>query len=77
MRGVQADPTLLNRALEGDKAAIADLTAIAQGKVVPGSGIETRTDEERALVAQMMGERSGGTEIQAALDRLRAKGPAT
>ena len=74
MRGVQADPTLLNRALEGDRAAIADLTEIAQGKVVPGSGIETRTDEERALVAQMMGERSGGTEIQAALDHMRATG---
>ena len=51
MRAVQADPTLLARALDGDRASMMVLTAMAQGKTVPGSGIETRTDEERALVA--------------------------
>ena len=76
LRGVQADPTLLGRALDGDRASMAALTAVAQGKTVPGSGIETRTDEERALVAQIMSQGMNGAEIQAALDHLRANGQA-
>jgi len=76
MRAVQADPMLLGRALDGDRASMAALTAMAQGKTVPGSGIETRTDEERALVAQMMSQGTNGAEIQAALDHLRATGRA-
>lgn len=76
MRGAQADPTLLNRALGGDRASIATLTAVAQGKTVPGSGIETRNDEERALVAQMMIAGRSGADIQAALDTRRGNGKA-
>jgi len=73
MRAVQADPTLLNRALAGDAAGLASLNAAAQDAAVPGSGIETRTDEERSLVAQMMNEGKSGAEIQAALDELRKR----
>ena len=77
MRAVQADPTLLGRALAGDAASMASLRAVAQGAAVPGSGIETRTDEERSLVAQMVGEGKSGAEIQAALDQHRANGQKT
>ncbi len=76
MRAVQADPALLNRALDGDRASMTALTTMAQGTTVPGSGIETRTDEERALVGQMMSQGTNGAEIQAALDHLRATGRA-
>ncbi len=74
MRAVRADPTLLGRALAGDAASMTSLRAVAQGAAVPGSGIETRTDEERSLVVQMVGEGKSGAEIQAALDQHRANG---
>lgn len=74
MRAAQADPTLLGRALDGDRPSMAALTAMAQGKTVPGSGIETRTDEERALVGQMMSAGRSGSDIQTALDSLRGAG---
>ena len=39
MRAVQADPTLLSRALDGDRASMKALTTMdACGKTVPGSG---------------------------------------
>ena len=74
MRAVQADPTLLDRSLAGDAPSMASLKAVAQGAAAPGSGIETRNDEERSLVAQMVGEGKSGAEIQAALDGLRSRG---
>ena len=74
LRGVQADPTLLQRALAGDDGALASLNAVAQGKAEPGLAIETRSDEERALVAQLISEGKTGAEIQTALDYLRANG---
>jgi len=74
MRAVQADPTLLSRALDGDRASMTALTTMAQGKTVPGSGIETRTDEERSLVGQMMGAGRSGSDIQTTLDSLRGSG---
>ena len=74
MRAVQADPTLLGRALDGDRASMTALTTMAQGKTVPGSGIETRNDDEASLVAQMMSEGRTGEEIQTALDYRRANG---
>ena len=74
MRAVQADPTLLDRSLAGDAPSMASLKAVAQGAAAPGSGIETRNDEERSLVAQMVGEGKSGAEIQAALDGLRNRG---
>lgn len=77
MRAVQADPTMLNRALAGNAASMTALKAVAQGTAVPGSGIETRTDEERSLVARLMSEGKSGTEIQAALDDLRSRGGAS
>ena len=70
MRAVQADPTLLGRVMAGDAASVASLKAVAQGAAMPGSGIETRNDEERSLVAQMMSR----AEIQAALDGLQIWG---
>ena len=73
MRAVQADPTLLDRSLAGNAPSMAALKAVAQGTTVPGSGIETRTDEERLLVAQMLGEGKSGAEIEAALDELRKR----
>ena len=76
MRAVQADPTLLARALDGDRASMTALTAMAGGKTVPTSGLQPRTDEERALVARMMSQGTNGGEIQAALDHLRANGRA-
>jgi hypothetical protein len=74
MRAVQADPTLLGRALDGDRASMAALTTLAQGKTVPGSGIETWSDDERLLVAQMMSKGTSGTGIQTALENLRVNG---
>lgn len=74
MRAVRADPTLLGRVLAGDAASVASLKAVAQGAAAPGSGIETRNDEERSLVAQMVSEGKSGAEIQAALDGLRTRG---
>ncbi len=74
MRAVQADPTLLGRALDGDRASMAALTAMAQGKTVPGSGIETGTDDERDLVAQLAREERNTVEIQTALDEWRGRG---
>ena len=38
MRAVQADPTLLSRALDGNRASMTALTTMAQGKTVPGAG---------------------------------------
>ena len=76
MRGVRADPTLLGRALPGDRASMAALAAVAQGQVVPGSGIEVRTDEERALLGQMLSEGASAGEIRTALDFLRLYGRA-
>ena len=67
----------LGRALAGDAASMASLKAVAQGAAAPGSGIETRNDEERPLVAQMLGEGKSGAEIQAALDALRGRGGAS
>lgn len=55
---------------------MAALKAVAQGTTVPGSGIETRTDEERSLVARMMSEGKSGADIQTALDQHRADGKA-
>ncbi|MBJ7534907.1 hypothetical protein JDN40_12395 [Rhodomicrobium vannielii ATCC 17100] len=40
---------------------------------VPGSGIETHTQEERDLVASMQAQGRSNAEIQSALDGLRAK----
>jgi len=77
MRAARADPTLLGRALAGDAASVASLKAVAQGAAMPGSGIETRDDEERSLVAQMISEGKSGAEIQAALDGLRNRGGAS
>jgi len=77
MRAVQADPTLLNKSLAGDASSMAALKSVGQGTTAPGSGIEARTEEERSIVAQMMGEGKSGAEIQAALDNLRSRGGAS
>lgn len=76
MRAAQADPDLFGRAVAGEDAAQKAFSA-AVAPPAPGSGIETRNDEERALVAQMAGERKSGADIQAALDQHRANASAT
>ncbi len=68
LRAVRSDPALLDRALAGNNAP---LKAAVQAAPVPGSGIETRNDEERALVAQMTREGRSSADIQAALDARR------
>jgi hypothetical protein len=75
MRAAQADPDLFGRAVAGDEAAQTQFSAVIVGPA-PGSGIETRNDAERALVAQMMSQGTNGMEIQTALDHLRAAGKA-
>jgi hypothetical protein len=50
MRAAQADPDLFGRAVAGDNDAQKEFSA-AIAPPVPGSGIETRSDEERAFVA--------------------------
>jgi hypothetical protein len=75
MRAAQANPDLFGRAVAGDEAAQKQFSAVIIGPT-PGSGIETRNDAERALVAQMMSQGTNGMEIQAALDHLRAAGKA-
>ncbi len=73
MQVAQADPDLFDRAVAGDETAQrAFLVAVALP--VPGIGIETCNDEERAFVAQMVGEGKSGAAIQAALDGLRGRG---
>ncbi len=69
-RVLRADPALLDRALAGDDAP---LKAAVQAAPVPGSGIETRSDEERSLVAQMVREGRSSADIQAALDARRGR----
>ena len=53
MRAARADPALFNRALAGDNDAQREFSA-AVAPPLPGSGIETRSDEERALVEQRL-----------------------
>lgn len=72
MRAAQADPDQFGRAVAGDEAAQKAFSA-AVAPPAPGSGIETRSDEERALVGQMTSEGKSGAEIQAALERQRAR----
>ena len=75
LRAVRVDPALLDRALAGDGAP---LKAAVQTAPVPGSGIETRSDEERSLVWQMVREGRSSADIQAALDARRGRsGPET
>ena len=69
----QANPALFGRAMTGDMAAMGVLRAVAQGTLEPGSAYETGdSDEERAIVVQLVGERKSDAEIQAALDEYRA-----
>ncbi len=71
MRSVQADPTLLDRAMAGDAQALASIREAVQS-VELGFAVETRTDAERDLVSQMRAEGRSGADIQAALDQHRA-----
>lgn len=73
MRAARADPALFGRAVGGDDDAQREFSA-AVAPPVPGSGIETRSDEERALVSQMMSAGRNGSDIQTALDSLRGAG---
>ena len=73
MRAARADPALFGRAVGGDDDAQKEFSATV-APPVPGSGIETRSDEERALVSQMMSAGRSGSDIQTALDNLRGAG---
>ncbi len=67
MRAAQADPGLFGRAIGGDDAAQEQFSAVIVG-APPGSGIETRDDDERDLVAQLAREGRNTVKIQTALD---------
>ena len=71
MRTAQADPALFARAVGGDEDAQKDFSTKIMAPV-PGSGIETRSDEERALVEQRLREGKSSAEIQAELEGQRA-----
>ncbi len=73
MRAARADPGLFGRALEGDDAAQKQFSAVIVGPP-PGSGIETRDDDERDLVAQWAREGKSNDQIQTALDEWRRRG---
>ena len=80
MRAEQAAPGTLARARRGDRDAFATLDrAIRAAKepvpvrAPPGSGIETRNDEERALVDALVAQGKGAQDIQAALADLRSR----
>lgn len=83
MRAERASPGTLVRALGGDRAAQAALGQLARGAkeesaasapvVQPGSGIETRTEEERDLVACLQAQGKSAQEIERALENLRSK----
>jgi hypothetical protein len=72
MRAVRKDPTLLNRAMAGDAAALGTIRSIVQA-VASGQAIVTRNEEERRLVDKMIAEGKSGAEIQAALDDFRKR----
>ncbi len=73
MRAAQADPPLSGRAVAGDDDAQKEFSA-AVAPPAPGSGIETRSNEERALVARRLSEGRTAIDIQAELNARRAGG---
>ena len=75
MEAVRADPALLDRAAKGDPAALAKMRETVAAQQVPGSGIETYNDEERALVASLVAAGKNNREIEAELDALRKRNP--
>jgi hypothetical protein len=73
MRAAQADADLFGRAVAGDEVAQKAFSA-AVTPPAPGSGIETRSDDERDLVAQWAREGKSTDQIQMALDEWRRRG---
>ncbi len=73
MRAARTDPDLFGRAVGGDEAAQKQFSAVITGPP-PGSGIETRNDDERDIAAQMQLEGKSSAEIQSALDQKRKAG---
>ena len=75
MRAARSDPALFGRAIAGDEDAQQEFSA-AVAPSAPGSDVVTHNDEERALVAQRLGEGRTVAEIQAELNGMRATGTA-
>ena len=72
MRFAQAYPNLFTLAATGDADAQKVMSAAVKGPA-PGSGIETRNDEERTLVAKLTSAGKTAAQIQTALDQHRAR----
>jgi hypothetical protein len=79
MRNEQQHPGMLGRADAGDPSAQSEIRKVAARALVappPDSGVETRTPEERDLVARLKAEGKGNQDIQNALAELRQAGGA-